>query len=244
MSLPLNPYPDPDIVWESGPCLVVNKPGGLLTQAPPGIDSMELRLRRFLLRRENRTGNIYLATCHRLDRPVAGLLAFVRNVRAAQRLSKQFENRSVLKTYWALVEGTVSPAAGSWTDFMRKVPGEPRSEIVPGDSPDAQLAKLRYSVLRTTTEISLLQIELETGRTHQIRLQTASRGFPIVGDVLYGANLPFGPQTDDLRLRWIGLMARRLRFLHPMTQEIVDLVSPPLSPWRESPHFSPLNVVD
>ncbi len=244
MSLPLNTYPDPEILWESGPCLVVNKPGGLLTQAPPGIDSMELRLRRFLMRREKRTGNIYLATCHRLDRPVAGLIVFVRNVRAAQRLSKQFENRTVLKTYWAVVEGNVSLPAGTWTDFMRKIPGEPRSEIVAANHPDAQWAKLNYSVLSATAANSVLQIELETGRTHQIRLQAASRGYPIQGDALYGAKLPFGPQADDLRLRWIALIARRLQFVHPISQEVVDLIAPPLAPWRELPVLSQIKALE
>jgi len=229
-----NSYPEPDILWESGPCIVVNKPGGLLTQAPPGIDSMETRLRRFLIERENRSGNIYLATCHRLDRPVAGALAFTRNVRAAQRLSAQFESRSVLKTYWAIVEGTVSPESGSWSDFMRKIPGSPRSEIVVADHPDAQYALLHYRVLATKPAISVLQIELETGRTHQIRIQASSRGFPIVGDELYGSKLPFGPTIEDVRQRWIGLMARRLRFNHPTIQESVDLYAPPLTPWIEA----------
>ena len=230
-------YPDPDIIWESGPCLVANKPGGLLTQSPPGIDSMELRIRRYLLRRENRTGNIYLSPCHRLDRPVSGLLIFVRNVRAARRLSAQFEKRTVLKTYWAIVEGNVAPSSGTWTDFMRKIPGEARSEIVAPDHPDAQFAALSYSVLKQTGQCSVLEIELETGRTHQIRLQAASRSYSILGDELYGAKFPFGPQTDDLRLRWIALMARRLRFQHPMAEEIVDLIAPPSAPWLEQAEF-------
>ncbi len=233
MSQAIEAYPDPDILWESGPCLVVNKPGGLLTQAPPGIDSMELRVRRFLLRRENRAGNIYLSPCHRLDRPVSGLLIFVRNIRAAQRLSAQFEKRTVLKTYWAIVEGIVAPSSGKWTDSMRKITGEARSEIVAPDHPEAQFAALNYSVLKQTGQCSVLEIELETGRTHQIRLQAASRSFSILGDELYGAKLPFGPQSNDLRLRWIALMARRLRFQHPMTNESIDLTAPPSAAWLE-----------
>lgn len=233
MSDPMLPIP-PDILLESGPCIVVNKPGGLLTQAPPGIDSMETRLRRHLLQRENRSGNIYLATCHRLDRPVSGGLIFARNVRAAQRLARQFEQRQVEKTYLAIVEGRVADSAGKWSDFMRKVSGEPRSEIVPADHPEAQYALLEFEVWAATSEVSLLKIRLETGRTHQIRLQAASRGHPIVGDALYGATTGFGPVTDDIRARWIGLMARELRFSHPMTNESVQVVAPMFEPWHEA----------
>jgi 23S rRNA pseudouridine1911/1915/1917 synthase len=230
---PLNET-DPEILLEDGPCIVVNKPGGLLTQAPPGIDSMETRLRRFLLRRENRTGNLYLATCHRLDRPVSGAMVFARNVRAARRLTTQFENRSVKKTYWAIVAGLVDPIAGQWSDFMRKVPGVPRSEVVSPEASDAQYALLHYQVLASGSAVSLLEIRLETGRTHQIRLQSASRGFPIVGDELYGSTESFGPTSDDVRLRWIGLMARELHFVHPMTKAPIEVVTPLSCPWREA----------
>lgn len=225
---------DPEILFEDGPCIVVNKPGGLLTQAPPGIDSMETRLRRFLLRRENRTGNLYLATCHRLDRPVAGAMVFARNVRAAQRLTTQFENRSVKKTYWAIVAGRVDPLAGQWSDFIRKVPGVPRSEIVSPDDAGAQYALLHYQTLATSGTVSSLEIRLETGRTHQVRLQSASRGFPIIGDELYGSIELFGPVVDDVRLRWIGLMARELHFVHPMTKAPIQVTAPLSNPWRQA----------
>lgn len=235
-------YPDPEVLYEAGPCLVVNKPGGLLTQAPPGIDSMEIRVRQFLMRRENRQGNIYLATCHRLDRPAAGALIFARNVRAARRIAEQFENRSVGKTYWAIVEGCVTPRSGQWSDFMRKIPGQPRSEIVAADHPDAQFAKLQFQVLDSRNGLSLLQIELETGRTHQIRLQSATRGFPVAGDACYGSARPFGPQTDDTRGRWIALMARRVRFVHPLTRENVDVTAPMLAPWRDAVDAAQLDL--
>jgi 23S rRNA pseudouridine1911/1915/1917 synthase len=244
MSKSLNADHSPEILWETGPCIVVNKPGGLLTQAPPGIDSMEWRLRRFILRRENRTGNIYLATCHRLDRPVAGALVFARNVRAARRIAAQFETRSVLKIYFALVEGIVAPAEGTWRDFMRKIPGESRSEIVASDHPDAQFAQLNYQVLQSATNVSLLQIELETGRTHQIRLQAAARGFPVLGDVQYGSTIPYGPQTEDLRARWIGLVARRLRFADPMGSEVVDVIAPFHAPWCDACRAFQLSLTD
>src|SRR5690348_16402309 len=97
-----------DILYEEGPCLVVNKPAGLSTQAPPGIDSLEVRVKEFYrARREQQEGKVYLGVPHRLDRPVSGAIVFARHVRAARRLSEQFENRLVRKLYWVCVEGTV-----------------------------------------------------------------------------------------------------------------------------------------
>src|SRR3954468_9790405 len=99
--------PELDILYDDGPCLVVNKPAGVLTQAPEGIDSMEVRVKAFYREREGKEGNIYLGLPHRLDRPGAGGIVFARHVRAAQRLSRQFEDRTVTKVYWAIVEGNV-----------------------------------------------------------------------------------------------------------------------------------------
>ncbi len=225
------PFAEPDILYQSGPILVVNKPGGLLTQAPPGIDSLEWRLRQWIRVKENREGNFYLAVLHRLDRGVAGAIVLARNVRAARRLSEQFENRSVTKTYWAIVCGRPADSAGRWIDFMRKIDNQARSEIVPADHPAAQFAALQYRMLEAQADTSLLEIQLETGRTHQIRLQCAHRQLPIVGDEQYGAPIPYGPQTSDHRLRWIGLMSRRLKFQHPMTDEIVDVTAPTSVYW-------------
>lgn len=210
-----------DILYEDGPCLVVNKPGGLLTQAPPHIDSLELRVKQFLKVRDEKPRRVYLGVPHRLDRPVSGLLAMAKHVRAARRIAEQFERRTVRKTYWALVEGRVSPESATWRDQVRKIPGEALAEIVDEDHPDGRSAVLHYRVLDQRDAISWLEIELETGRTHQIRLQAGSRGFPILGDALYGATTLFGPVTDDPRARWIALHARQIEFLHPMTKKPV-----------------------
>ena len=120
-----------DILYDSGPCLVVNKPAGLLTQAPAGIDSLEVRVKAFYREREQKEGNIYLGVPHRLDRPVSGAIVFARHVRAAQRLSTQFENRTVTKVYWALVEGDVQPDEGTWTDYLHKRHGMAQAIVVP-----------------------------------------------------------------------------------------------------------------
>ncbi len=221
-----------EILYEQGPCLGVLKHAGLLTQAPPGIDSLELRLKTFLKERESKPGNIYLGVPHRLDRPVSGVMVFARHARAARRISEQFEGRLVRKVYWACVEGHVSPEAGTWNDWLRKVYGEPRAEIVPTDHPEGRPAVLHYRTLGRTQHGSWLEIELETGRTHQVRVQTASRGHAVLGDLFYGSQTPFGQQFEDERLRAIALHARQLCFRHPMTQEPVDLTAPLPEDWQ------------
>lgn len=220
-----------DILYDSGPCLVINKPAGLLTQAPAGIDSLEVRVKSFYRQREQKEGNIYLGVPHRLDRPVSGAIVFARHVRAAQRLSAQFENRTVTKLYWALVEGDVQPDEGTWSDYLHKRHGMAQAIVVPPDDPRGKLAVMNYRVLGRTSVGTWLEIDLETGRTHQIRVQAASRGHPVVGDAQYGSTQPFGEQFEDERLRAIALHARQLGFNHPMTGELVDIIAPLPPPW-------------
>ena len=215
-----------DILYEEGPCLVVCKPGGVLTQAARGIDSLEVRIKQFIKQRDDKPGKVYLGVPHRLDRPVSGAMVFARHVRAARRLAEQFEGRMVKKKYWALLEGRVEPDVGTWRDYVRKIPDQPQAEIVDRSHADARLAVLHYRVLQQADACSLLEIELETGRMHQIRVQAASRGYPVLGDEQYGATMPFGPETDDRRQRWIGLHGKSLDFRHPMTREPVSQTAP------------------
>jgi 23S rRNA pseudouridine1911/1915/1917 synthase len=223
-----------EILYDSGPCLVVNKPVGILTQAPAGIESLEVRVKAFYRQREQKEGNIYLGLPHRLDRPVSGAIVFARHVRAAQRLAAQFENRTVSKVYWAIVEGDVQPDEGTWTDHLHKRHGMAQAIVVPHDDPRGKLAVMHYRVLARVEEVGTwLEVQLETGRTHQIRVQAASRGHPVVGDAQYGLTQPFGEQFDDERLRAIALHARQLGFNHPMTGEPVDVIAPLPSTWRE-----------
>jgi 23S rRNA pseudouridine1911/1915/1917 synthase len=222
-----------EILYDHGPCLVVNKPPGVLTQAPAGIDSMEVRVKSFYREREQKEGNIYLGLPHRLDRPVSGAIVFARHVRAAQRLSTQFENRTVSKVYWAVVEGDVAHDEGTWTDYLHKRHGMPQSIVVEEGDPRGKMAVMRYRVLGRIEGIGTwLEVELETGRTHQIRVQSASRGHPVVGDAQYGSMLAFGQQFEDERLRAIALHARQLGFNHPMTNEPVDVIAPIAPAWQ------------
>jgi 23S rRNA pseudouridine1911/1915/1917 synthase len=230
--------PPPNILLEDGAVFVLNKPGGLLTQGPPGIDSLELRTKQFLKVRDQKPGKVYLGVPHRLDRPVSGAITVVKNVRAAQRISEQFRARTATKKYWTVVEGDLKQDSGTWSDWMRKIPDQAKSEIVAQDHPDAKSAILRFQKLSSFQQLVLLEIELETGRTHQIRLQCASRGLPIVGDQLYDSSLTFGPETMDLRQRWIALHARRLAFTHPISQTPVDQTAPVPDHWQQFDEFS------
>lgn len=222
-----------EILYEQGPCLLVNKPGGVLTQAPPGIDCMEIRIKRFLKQRDEKPGNVYLGTPHRLDRPVSGVMVFAKHVRAARRIAQQFEGRTVEKKYWAIVEGNIEQGSGTWTDHVRKVPGEARSEVVSEYHPEGRIAILHFRVLDRLPFGSWLEIELETGRTHQIRVQAASRGHVVLGDELYGSTTPFGIQEADARQRWIALHARTLQLRHPMTREVVCQSASLPQAWRD-----------
>ncbi len=220
-----------EILFEDEHCLVANKPSGVLTQAPPGIDSMEVRVRRYLKSGLPEGQKPYLALPHRLDRPASGALLFAKKRKAARRLGEQFEGRLTDKRYWVVVAGRVVPPQSTWQDFMRKIPDVAQSEIVPADHPDAQQAVLHYRVIEQTDYSSWLEIQLETGRTHQIRLQTSSRGHPILGDALYGSTAKFGPDTPDERLRAIALHARELTFRHPRTEASIRVDAPLPKTW-------------
>ncbi|TWT76922.1 Ribosomal large subunit pseudouridine synthase D [Posidoniimonas polymericola] len=226
--------PTLDVLYDDGPCLVVNKPSGLLTQAPRGIDSLEIWVRNFWKSREEKAGddNIYVGIIHRLDRPVSGATLFARHVRAAQRLSAQFQQRTVSKTYWAVVEGCPSDDEGTWTDCLHKRHGMAQAIVVPEDDPRGKHAVLHYRVLQRWDQQTLLEITLETGRTHQIRVQASSRGLPVLGDEQYGATRLFGPETDEPRDRAIALHARELGFRHAMRDEQVQITAPLPSAWE------------
>ena len=229
----MNALPAPVFIAQLGPCLIVNKPGGLLTQGPPGIDSLEMRIKSFVKLRDNKTGKVYLGVPHRLDRPASGVMLFARHVRAAKRLAAQFQDRTVEKKYWAIVQGQVAEESGRWVDHLRKLPDQAKSEICAESDAGGQLATLRFEVLERNEKCSWLEIQLETGRTHQIRLQSAHRGHPIIGDELYGSSIPFGPATPDKRKKWIALHAREITFNHPMQDERLCMTAPLWEHWQQ-----------
>lgn len=222
-----------DIIYEEGPCLGINKPSGLLTQAPHDIDSLERRVKAYLMETENRGENGYLGIPHRLDRVASGVILFGKHSRATRRLSEQFQARTIEKTYWACAQGVIEPDEETWIDYVRKISNVPRAEIVPPIDPDAREAILHYKVLGRFHDFTWLEIRLETGRMHQIRIQAASRGNPLLGDSMYGSQVPFGPQFEDERLRAVALHARMIRFTHPMTRDPVELTASLPLAWHE-----------
>jgi 23S rRNA pseudouridine1911/1915/1917 synthase len=211
----------------------VAKPAALLTQGvPPGIPTLEAQVKAYLKERYHKPGNVYLGIPHRLDRPVSGVVVFARNTKAARRLAEQFRERQVCKVYWAAVEGEVQPPEGRWEDWLRKLSEEARSEPAEPEAPGARQAILRYRRLGPCDGGTLLELTPETGRMHQLRLQAALRGWPVRGDQLYGARLPFGPPAELPRDRMIALHARSLTFLHPIRFEPLTVVAPLPAAWQ------------
>ena len=220
-----------EILYENGPVLAVVKPTGVATQAPPGIDSLELRIKQYLKQRDARQGVVYLGVPHRLDRATSGAMVFAKTRKAARKLSEQFAGRLVRKVYWALVEGRLEEEQGHWRDFVRKIPGEAKGEIVDASHPDAQLAELAFRTQARLEAATRLEIELMTGRMHQIRLQAAGRGHPVVGDRLYGSTVAFGPPADDPRQWRLALHARSLTFFDPIAKQDVTVTAPLPADW-------------
>jgi 23S rRNA pseudouridine1911/1915/1917 synthase len=226
------------ILYEDNHCLVVSKPAPLLTQGvPPGIPTLESQVKAYLKERYHKKGNVYLGIPHRLDRPVSGVVVYARNTKAARRLAEQFQFRRVRKVYWAVVErstaGDLPGPEGEWEDWLLKVQEESRTERVAPETPGARHAVLAFRRLREAADGALLEVEPKTGRMHQIRVQAAARGWPVRGDVQYGARLPFGPPAELPRDRVIALHARSLTFLHPIRYEPLTLTAPLPAAWRE-----------
>lgn len=223
--------PEPRILLEDGPLLAVEKPAGLLTQGvPQGLPTLEGWVREYLKVKHQKPGNVYLGIPHRLDRPVSGVIVFARNSKAAARLAEQFRERIVRKWYLALIESHVTPASGRLTDWLLKDAGAARTSVVTPETPGARFAELRYEVLQSTENLSLIRIELLTGRMHQIRVQFASRGWHIAGDREYGAQRSFG--SDERRDAVIALHAERLELKHPIRYDDLTLYAAPPGPWR------------
>lgn len=230
------------ILLEETTFLVVNKPAGILTQAAPGIPSMEVLLRELLAARPDTTNTPFVGLPHRLDRGTSGALLIARNERSLKRFGAQFQSRKIHKGYVAWVEGTIEQEEGTWRDCVRKIPDRPVAEIAPQDQSDAKQAVLHFRCLRRQQGKSLLAIRLETGRMHQIRVQCASRGFSIVGDWCYGSPTRWG--QPDARGEWseLALHARSIGFRHPNHAKPVQCLAPFPSRWNE--HWEELESID
>jgi 23S rRNA pseudouridine1911/1915/1917 synthase len=195
------------VLHEDNHLLAVYKPAGMPTQAGHAGEPCLLDVaREYLRERYHKPGRVFLGLVHRLDRPVAGVVVLARTSKAASRLSQQFRSRTVTKIYRALVSGRPEPAEHTLVHHVELRP-DGRAVLHDGPGGDRKEARLRYRVLRAGSP-SLLEVELGTGRKHQIRMQLARQGHPIVGDARYGSTVPFTAGA-------IALVAWRLEVVHP-----------------------------
>lgn len=216
------------VLYEDNHVLVIDKPAGLVTQgAREDEDSAVLLAKAYLKRQYNKPGNVYLGIVSRLDACVSGVLLFARTSKAAARLNDQFRLRQVRKVYWALVEGSGLPASGQLTHWLWHDDRHHRVVVTSADQPQAQEAKLSYRLIERRETRSLLEIELETGRKHQIRVQFADKGYPILGDRKYGSERSFPTG--------IALHARRLELEHPVQKTPLVIETPPPRYWPATP---------
>jgi 23S rRNA pseudouridine1911/1915/1917 synthase len=222
------------VLHEDHHLIAVNKPAPLMTQAPEGVPSLEADVKQYLKEKYAKPAGVYLGIPHRLDQPVSGAIVFCRNTKAAQRVAEQFQKHAVTKVYWALVEGVVAEDAGEWLDFLCKVPDQPRSQVVQPEVEGAKEAITLFRVLRRDADATLLELTPKTGRMHQLRIQAATRGHPVVGDALYGSTRLFGAPAEQARDRVIALHARRLIFEHPFRKTPVSLEAALPDYWGES----------
>lgn len=222
---------------------VIDKPSGLFTQAAHGIESVETVLRE-QWKNPDSPSVPFVGLPHRLDRGTSGTLIVARNQRALQRLGDQFHSRKVHKRYLAAVHGEPKESAGTWLDFVRKIPERPVAEITTADIEGAKSAELDYRCLAYCEGIALLDIELKTGRMHQIRIQAASRGHAIVGDWCYGDQLysngvQWGEIDDRGERSSLALHAAVVQFRNPQNAKHVQ-VSAPLPPLWQNELPTPL----
>jgi 23S rRNA pseudouridine1911/1915/1917 synthase len=217
-----------NVLFEDNHCLAVVKPAGLLTAGDrTGDETLLEQARRYLKEKYHKPGNVFLGLVHRLDRPVSGVVLFARTSKAAARLSEQFRAGRVVKVYHAWVQGVPRTPAGTWTDFLLKDRERNVVRSVSAETTGAQQAMLGYRLLGRAGRTALLEIRPQTGRAHQIRVQLASRGFPILGDVKYGAR-----PTPNGRLL---LHAFELTFEHPVRNERISLQAPEPEDWPLEP---------
>ncbi len=208
------------ILYEDNHLLVVRKPIGVLSQGDHTGDPNLLDLgKAYLKDKYQKPGNVFLGLVQRLDRPVSGVMVFARTSKGAARLSEQIRNRTIQKQYWALAEGKLPKSGHLEHQIAHR---QSKSRIV--EPPEGQHAKLSYQCLDYKNNISWLEIQLNTGRHHQIRIQFSHIGHPLIGDYKYGSRKPYPDRS-------FALHAQSLTFTHPTTQEILTFTADPDPHW-------------
>lgn len=208
------------VLYEDNHLIIVNKRAGDIVQGDKtGDKPLSEVVKSYIKEKYNKPGNVYLGVAHRLDRPTSGVIAFAKTSKALPRLNKIFAEKDAKKTYWALVKQLPPKTEDTLIHWLKKNPKNNKSTAHSNEIAEGKKAILHYKVLKNLDHYYLLEIQLETGRHHQIRSQLSSIGCPIKGDLKYG----FDRSNPDAS---ISLHARGLAFIHPVSNEKIDIEAP------------------
>ena len=213
-------FSEDQIVYEDNHMMVINKKTGQLVQGDKTGDLSLLELiKDFIKKRDDKPGNVFLGLVHRIDRPTSGLVIYAKTSKALSRLTQMVKNREVTKTYWAIVAKEMIPKSQRLVHYLQKNEKTNKATVFVKQTEGAKESILTYNVIKTLDNYQLLEIDLETGRHHQIRAQLSKTGVPIKGDLKYGA-----PRSNPDG--GISLHARKLQFIHPVTKEDIEIIAP------------------
>ena len=211
----------PQILFEDNHLLVINKPPGVLAQGDNTKDRSVLDIVKNIIKiRDEKPGKVYLGLVHRLDRPTSGVMVLAKTSKALSRLNKQFAEKTTSKTYWAIVSGTAADTPTRLSHFLIRKQAQNKSYAHRKEVPNSKFSELIYTKKRDLDRYTLLEIELLTGRHHQIRAQLSAEGLIIKGDLKYGAKRP---NKDGS----IHLHAIKLTIIHPTLKEPISFTAPP-----------------
>lgn len=207
------------ILYEDNHIIAVNKTTSEIVQGDKtGDEPLSETIKRYLKEKYNKPGEVFLGVTHRLDRPVSGVVLFARTSKALARLNDMFKNKEVEKTYWAIVQNKPKEDEARLEHFIVRNEKQNKSYAYQTEKPNSKKAILSYKLIASSERYHLLEINLETGRHHQIRCQLASIGCPIKGDLKYGA--PRSNPTGG-----ISLHARKAKFLHPVSKQSIEITA-------------------
>jgi 23S rRNA pseudouridine1911/1915/1917 synthase len=207
------------VLFEDNHLIVVNKQSGDIVQGDKtGDKPLSNIVKEYIKDKYNKPGNVFLGVVHRLDRPTTGIVVFARTSKALERFNKMLREKTVNKTYWAVVKNKPKKDANTLTSFLKKNPKNNKSTSYSSEIEGSKKATLHYKLLKSLNNYHLLEIDLETGRHHQIRCQLAAIGSPIKGDLKYG----FNRSNKDAS---IHLHARKIKFIHPVSKELITILA-------------------